>query len=126
MACVFLFQEWQQDPSLAKSVERGRSVFGEFCVACHQACGQGIEGVYPPLAGSDCLRQQRVPGIRGVKYGQRVPLVVNGVTYDNAMMPPGLSESEIADVMNFVRNSSGNQAKIPPVTSQEAASIGPH
>jgi mono/diheme cytochrome c family protein len=125
LACLLLFTGLQQDPALAESMERGRSVFEEFCVVCHQAGGQGVEGVYPPLAGSDYLLQQRVPSIRGVKYGQRGPMVVNGVTYDNTMMPLGLSEQEIADVMNFVRNSWGNQAEGPMVTPEEVASIGP-
>jgi len=125
LACLGLFQGLQQDPTLAGSMERGRSVFEEFCVTCHQAGGQGVEGVYPPLAGSDYLLGQREASIRGVKYGQRGPLVVNGVTYDNTMMPLGLSEQEIADVMNYVRNSWGNQAEGPPVTPEEVASIGP-
>lgn len=40
-------------------------------------------------------------------------------------MPLGLSEQEIADVMNYVRNSWGNRAEGPPVTPEEVASIGP-
>lgn len=114
-----------QDAALGESIGRGRLVFENTCVVCHQATGQGVEGVYPPLAGSDYLMEQRFPSIRGVKYGQRGPLVVNGVTYDNTMLPLKLSAQEIADVMNYVRNSWGNKAEGPPVTPDEVDSIGP-
>ena len=125
LGCLALFRGLLQDPVLAVSMERGQSVFEAFCVTCHQAGGQGVEGVYPPLAGSDYLLGKREASIRGVKYGQRGPMVVNGVTYDNTMMPMGLSDQEIADVMNYVRNSWGNQAEGPPVTREEVAAIGP-
>ena len=125
LACLSLYQGLQQDPALTGSMERGRAIFVEFCVTCHQAGGEGVEEVYPPLAGSDYLLGKREASIRGVKYGQRGPMVVNGVPYDNTMMPLGLSDQEIADVMNYVRNSWGNQAEGPPVTPEEVAAIGP-
>ncbi len=125
LGCLALFRGLLQDPVLAGSMERGQAVFEAFCVTCHQAGGQGVEGVYPPLAGSDYLLGKREASIRGVKYGQRGPMVVNGVTYDNTMMPMGLSDQEIADVMNYVRNSWGNQAEGAPVTPEEVAAIGP-
>lgn len=114
-----------QDAVLAESIGRGQGVFEQNCAVCHQATGLGIEGVYPPLAGSDYLMEQRIPSIRGVKYGQRGPLVVNGVTYDNTMLPLKLSAAEIADVMNYVRNSWGNKADGPAVTPGEVAAVGP-
>ena len=80
-------------------------IYQDFCMQCHQADGKGVENTYPPLAQSDFLLDNREGSIRGVKYGQRGPMTVNGVVYDNTMMPMGLTEEEIADVLNYVYNS---------------------
>ncbi len=37
----------------ADPVAVGKRLFVQNCVTCHQAAGQGLPGVYPPLAGSD-------------------------------------------------------------------------
>ena len=113
-----------QDKTLSESIERGASVYQDFCVTCHLPDGTGVEGVYPPLAQSDYLMSKRVASIRGVKFGQRGPIVVNGVTYDNTMMPMGLEDQEIADVMNYIRNSLGNTTDEAMVTAAEVAEIG--
>jgi len=78
---------------------------------------------FPPLAKSDYLANNREASIRGVKYGQRGEITVNGVVYDNTMMPLGLEDQEIADVMNFVMNSWGNSQE-KPVTIEEVAQTG--
>ena len=113
-----------QDDMLKQSILRGKEVYDDFCVTCHLPNGEGVENTFPPLAGSDYLMKNRKASIRGVKYGQRGELIVNGVTYNNTMMPLGLDDDEIADVMNFVYNSWGNQSD-KMVTAEEVAAIGP-
>lgn len=112
-----------QDDELEASVARGKEVYADFCVTCHLPSGEGVENTYPPLANSDYLMNNREASIRGVKYGRRGELVVNGVTYDNTMMPMGLEDEEIADVMNYVYNSWGNKNETM-VTVEEVAGIG--
>ena len=63
---------------------------------------------YPPLANSDYLKENQEESIRGVKYGQLGRIVVNGKVYNNAMMSMGLEDEEVADVMNYINNSWGN------------------
>ena len=92
-----------------------------YCITCHMDQGQGIEGVFPPLAQSDYLMADKERSISVVKYGQEGEIVVNGTTYNNIMSPMGLSDEEIADVLNFIRNSWGNQGEI--VTPDEVAQI---
>ena len=36
-------------------IARGQQVFTANCTACHQLEGQGVAGIFPPLAGSDFL-----------------------------------------------------------------------
>ncbi len=111
-----------QDNKLEASISRGEEIYADFCVTCHMPNGEGVESTYPPLAKSDYLMANREASIRGVKFGQRGELVVNGVTYDNTMMPLGLDDEEIADVMNYVYNSWGNKNE-KMVTVEEVATI---
>lgn len=111
-----------QDKELKESMQRGEQIYTDFCITCHLANGEGVAYTYPPLAKSDYLMNNREASIKGVKYGQRGPLIVNGVTYDNTMMPLGLENEEIVDVMNYVLNSFGNSgAKM--VTLEEVNTI---
>ncbi len=118
---IFFIALWQTS-ELQKSISRGASVYEEFCVQCHKADGKGMKGNYPPLAGSDYLRDKRVESIKGVKYGQKGEIIVNGVKYNSIMAPMGLSNQEVADVMNYIMNSWGNKSdKI--VTPEEVSKI---
>ena len=97
-----------QDKELKESIQRGKDIYNDFCITCHLESGEGVENTFPPLAKSDYLINNREASIKGVKYGQRGELIVNGVTYNNTMMPLGLENEEIVDVMNYVLNSWGN------------------
>ncbi len=111
-----------QDPALEESMQRGSEIYADFCVTCHLEKGEGVANTFPPLAESDYLIKNREASIRGVKYGQQGKIIVNGVTYNNAMAPLGLEDEEVADVMNFVMNSWGNtQDKM--VTLEEVEAI---
>ena len=80
----------------------------DYCIACHMTTGEGVEGVFPPLAKSDFLIADVERAIKIVKYGQTGAITVNGVEYNSAMPSPGLDDDEIADVLTFVLNSWGN------------------
>ncbi|MDB4270934.1 cytochrome c [bacterium] len=111
-----------QDKELKESIQRGKDIYTDFCISCHQETGEGVENTFPPLAKSDYLMNNREASIKGVKYGQRGELIVNGVTYNNTMMPLGLENEEIVDVMNYVLNSWGNSGS-KMVTIEEVNTI---
>ena len=111
-----------KDPALEESMQRGSEIYADFCVTCHLEKGEGVAGTFPPLANSDYLMGNREASIRGVKYGQKGELVVNGVTYNNVMAPLGLEDEEVADVMNFILNSWGNSSD-RMVTLEEVEAI---
>ncbi|MFD2727237.1 c-type cytochrome [Hyunsoonleella rubra] len=118
---LFSSLSFQQD-KLQESITRGQEVYTDFCMNCHLPAGEGVENVYPPLANSDYLMNNREASIKGVKFGQKGEITVNGKVYNGYMAPMGLDDEEIADVMNYVYNSWGNKSdKI--VTVEEVSAI---
>ncbi|GAB1856933.1 hypothetical protein MHTCC0001_17690 [Flavobacteriaceae bacterium MHTCC 0001] len=109
--CIITIGNMPPQDKLTESISRGSEVYTDFCVNCHMANGEGVEGTFPPLANSDYLKNKRAASIRGIKYGQKGEIEVNGKTYNGFMMPMGLDDEEIADVMNYINNSWGNSNK---------------
>jgi mono/diheme cytochrome c family protein len=112
----------QEKKTLQASISDGKETYQEFCVTCHLSNGKGTPGTVPPLAGSDWLSNKRKESIHAVKYGQSGPIVVNGKNYNNTMPPMGLTDEEVADVMNYVMNSWENKQK-KQVTNGEVFAI---
>jgi Cytochrome C oxidase, cbb3-type, subunit III len=65
----------------------GGALFNGTCSVCHQSSGQGIEGVFPPLAASDLLAATPRRAVQIVLNGLSGPLTVNDKSY-NSVMPP--------------------------------------
>ncbi len=112
----------QHTVEVQESISRGASVYNNFCASCHLAGGEGIEGVFPPLKGSDWLSEQPEKSIHAIKFGISGPIEVNGQTYDNLMPALGLTDQEIADVMNYISASWGNQLE-EPISPEKVGSI---
>lgn len=110
-----------EDP-LTESIERGSEIYTDFCMSCHLANGEGVENIYPPLAKSDFLLKNRKESIKVIKYGQQGEIVVNGKTYNGNMAALGLSDDEVADVMNYITNSWGNKND-KMITEEEVSEI---
>jgi nitrite reductase (NO-forming) len=102
-------------------IEKGKRIYAQTCFACHQAEGQGISGVFPPLAKSDYLMADKARAIRGVINGQSGEIIVNGQKYNGVMPPVLLSDEQIAHVLTFVRNAWGNTGDI--VTVEEVQKV---
>ena len=99
---------YQKKP-LEQSITDGEEIYQDFCIQCHLDNGEGVSGVFPPLAKSDYLINNIEMSIRGLKYGLSGPIVVNGEQYDGIMQNQGLDDVEIADVMNYILNNWGNE-----------------
>ena len=90
------------------SIARGEEIYILYCQECHQSNGEGIEGLYPPLAGSDYLFNNIEQSIQVILMGSDGDIVVNGKTHIMDMDPIYLSDEYIADVMNYILNTWGN------------------
>ncbi|MDA0201322.1 MAG: cytochrome c [Bacteroidetes bacterium] len=111
-----------QDKPLEKSIADGEEIYQDFCLQCHLDSGDGVSGVFPPLAKSDYLLNNIDLSIKGIKYGLSGPIVVNGEKYDGLMQNQGLENQEIADVMNYILNNWGNQSD-EIITSDRVAAV---
>jgi nitrite reductase (NO-forming) len=80
------------------------------CSVCHQQNGEGLEGVFPPLANSDYLMADTRRAIEVVLNGLAGPVTVNG-SPSNSVMPPmsQLNDDEIANILTFSLNNWGNE-----------------
>ena len=104
-------QEEVEPPVFANLDERlqaGKNVFRQNCAACHQPDGDGVAGVFPPLAESDWLRGGAEKAVEAVLNGLSGPIVVNGEGYNGVMPSMRMSDTEIANVLTFVYSSWNN------------------
>ena len=110
------------DLTVEDQVKAGEALFAGTCSTCHQAQGQGMPGVFPPLAGSDYIAAdpKRVPSV--ILHGLVGKVTVNGKEY-NSNMPPmsQLTDDEVANISTYVLNSWGNPGG--HVTKAEAAAL---
>ncbi len=110
-------------------VESGAKVFERVCAACHQADGQGVGNVFPPLRDSDYLRADLDRAISSIINGLSGPIVVNGVEYNTAMPPMAyLSDEEVASVLTFVLEewNGGGGVTVEQVASVRAGNLARH
>ena len=81
-----------------------------------------MEGVGPPLAGSEWTLGSEERLIRIVLQGLRGPITVGNATYNLEMPAMGFfNDTDIAAVLSYIRNTWGNEA--PHVTVESVASV---
>ena len=90
----------------------GASLYAKNCAACHQATGQGIPSVFPPLDASSYVTGDDVGRLAAIMiYGLMGPINVNGTTYNSVMAPLGtLGDDELAAIATYVRSAWSNEA----------------
>jgi nitrite reductase (NO-forming) len=103
-------------------IDVGRVLYNGTCSVCHQQNGEGLEGVFPPLANSDYLMADSRRAIEIALNGLAGPVTVNGSPF-NSVMPPmsQLNDDEIANILTFTLNSWGNEGDV--VSSDEVAAV---
>ena len=108
----------QYDPAVADALwngddsKRGAAVYIDNCAACHRTDGNGYTRVFPALAGNPVLQSEDPTSL--------IHIVLKGATLPATHTAPStftmpafdwrLSDQEVADVVNFIRTSWGNQA----------------
>lgn len=94
---------------------QGHSIYDSVCANCHMEDGTGLKGVIPPLAGSDYLKNNMLDVACIIRYGQEGEITVNGKKYNQPMAAISyLTDTEIANIINYINNAWGNDYGIVP------------
>jgi mono/diheme cytochrome c family protein len=120
LAPLYSFQV-NQKFDLKASIERGQDIYTTYCLSCHMENGEGMEGVFPPVAKSDYLMADKKRSIHQTLYGVSGEIKVNGKIYHGDMPGYDLTDEEVSDVLNYIRNSWGNKGEA--VLPSEVASV---
>jgi mono/diheme cytochrome c family protein len=95
----------------SKQLLNGKKVYDMYCQACHQADGNGVPRLNPPLVGTVYVTGSKTRLIDIVLKGLSDPIEINGEEYNNPMAAHSfLTDQQIADVLTYIRNSFGNKA----------------
>lgn len=108
----------------------GKKSYEQVCQTCHLPNGMGVEGIYPPLAGSEWVVGSPDRVIRIVIYGLKGKITVKGKEFGAAAMPVigkvtgsgyNWNDERIAAVLTYIRQQWGNQAG--PITPEQVAAV---
>lgn len=97
----------------------GKELYEQNCANCHQKDGKGLQSLYPPIAGSDYLKDKKKV-IYIIKNGLAGEILVNGKKY-NQPMPANnqLTNLDIAEVVTYIYNEWNGETKITEVKDVE-------
>ena len=92
------------------ALQRGARLYERACADCHGARGQGVPGVYPPLAGNPSVLQPSAVNL--VQVVRRGAFAVATAAHPRpyGMPPTELRDDELADLLTFLRQGWGHGA----------------
>ncbi len=117
------FLALQQKPKfdLKASAERGKEIYLRNCISCHMEQGEGLEGIFPPLAKSDYMLADKKRAIQQTLYGVTGEMTVNGKSYNGEMNAYDLTDEQTSDLMNYIFNSFENKGGVITPADVKAA-----
>jgi mono/diheme cytochrome c family protein len=113
----------QPATGLKAAIARGKTVYENTCLACHQPDGSGVPNMNPPLVKTKWVLGDKKALAKIVLKGlQGGEIDIEGDKFHNPMPPleSVLKDQEIADVLTYVRNSFGNKASLVTVAEVKA------
>jgi mono/diheme cytochrome c family protein len=117
LLCVAGASAQSNNKVVAASAARGKTVYLQRCMVCHQADGGGVPKLNAPLDASSAVNGSDVSKL--IKYivkGFADRVEIDGELYSNAMPAAAdLTDQQIADVLTFIRSNWSNKAG--PVTT---------
>ncbi len=117
LLCVAGTSAQSNNKLVAASTARGKTVYLQRCMVCHQADGGGVLKLNAPLDGSTSVKSANIAKlVKNIVKGFNDRVEIDGEFYENAMPAAAdLTDQQIADVLTFIRNSWTNKAG--PVTA---------
>lgn len=103
------------------SADKGKLVYEQYCLACHQVDGSGVPMLNPTLQNTSFVKGDKARLIGIVLNGLK-DTEIDGEMYDNPMPPFAfLSDEDIAAVLTYVRSNFKN--KESAVKTEEVATL---
>ncbi|HET6545328.1 MAG TPA: cytochrome c [Rhodanobacteraceae bacterium] len=95
-------------------MSHGAAIYADDCSGCHMGKGEGLAHVFPPLRGSSAIRAGESDTlVRVVLGGAAIPATTTKPTgFAMPAFSDKLSDEDIADVVNYIRNAWGNHAGV--------------
>ena len=117
-------RELSPEERLQSTLAKGSRLYKKNCQQCHQAQGQGIPGVYPPLAGSPWVLGNPERAAAIVIGGLVGRINVLGKEYNNAMASLSqLSDKDIAAVLTYIRMNESWNLRDTAVSPEQVAAV---
>jgi mono/diheme cytochrome c family protein len=111
-----------KDSSYTGPQPAGRQTYLSYCASCHQLDGKGLPGAVPSLAGNGAVMAGGAENIERV--------VLGGIPAQGGLAPmpavgASMTDQEVADVANYIRQSWGNNAP-PNAGAGTVGELRPH
>ncbi len=120
-SCSLVSFTLQAQDSGGVTTDRGKNIYEQTCLACHQADGSGVPNLAPPLIEGVFVNGDKSKLIGVVLSGMQ-DVEIKGEYYASPMPSfDYLSDEEIASVLTFVRSSFKNKADA--VSAAEVAKV---
>lgn len=109
----------------AATIAKGKLLYKQYCISCHQVNGSGVPGMNPPLIKTEYVLGDKKRLIGILLNGLNEDVEINGEYYSNPMpSQAALKDQEIADILSYVRNSFGNKASTVSTAEVTAVRAG--
>jgi len=93
-------------------------VYRVHCGHCHGFQGEGLSGIFPPLAQADLLHQNPFWVLGIVKQGLNGPLKVNEISYEGVMPPQSVHPVDMYRILRYIYGPLNNHADSLPGPKQ--------
>jgi mono/diheme cytochrome c family protein len=109
-------------PAAGTAIARGKVVYNQICISCHQQDGSGVPRMNPPLIKTKYVLGDKPTLIGVVLKGLNEEVEIDGEYYSNPMpSQAALTDQQISDVLTFIRSSFGNKASAVTVNDVKKA-----
>jgi mono/diheme cytochrome c family protein len=107
----------EQELKTEQYFAEGYQIYTMNCANCHQADGKGMANLYPPLAGSNIIRDKAAMACIS-RYGLKDTIIVNGRPFSRPMPANAkLQELEIAEIITYVNMKWGKDSVYTPIAT---------
>lgn len=109
-------------------LDQGGKLYETYCKTCHGESGEGVPGIYPPLAGNrSVIMDSPVNTIRSVLYGG-YPATTAGNPRPYGMPPfqQIFRDGDVALVVSYIRNAWGNRGGLVNAVDVDRSRGGDH